>query len=255
LLSGIGNDHYIESSLWDPSKYGILIFREVSGTSGLDGTNFEIGRIVGNATTGYVQLNPVSQKEDVPVLSTSTLNKSTLIGKTITSGSTVDDASLPACGGSGTITTDLNLVGFGQTFNPTVMTDITANLNLLATGISNTVDASGSVVSSKNCKLQINSVSNPTWNGTTVTGLGWKILTKSTFQHFALGGTQADLINPAVGIPDTHEPSGTSLFTFHGNGSLIGGTVDIGGMSDENVEKVNGAIDTVVQGLGCGFGG
>ncbi len=80
LLSGIGDDNYIESSLWDPSKNGILMFREVPGPNGLDGTSFEIGRIVANPTTGFVQLNPVSQKEDVPVLSTPSLSKSTLNG-------------------------------------------------------------------------------------------------------------------------------------------------------------------------------
>jgi uncharacterized repeat protein (TIGR01451 family) len=29
LLNGTGDDNYIESSLWDPSKYGILVFREI----------------------------------------------------------------------------------------------------------------------------------------------------------------------------------------------------------------------------------
>lgn len=252
LLSGIGNDNHIESSLWDPSKYGVLVFREISGPSGLDGTNFEVGRIVANATTGYVQLNPVSKTEDVPVLSSPSLNKCVLSSKILKTGS-VDDSEMASCGAPGTITTDLDLVGFEQAYNPEVMTDIQANLKLFATGKSNTVNASGSIVSTEACKIRIDSVSNPTWNGSEVTGLGWKILTKSTFKHFSFGGTQSDVINASTGIPDSHEPQGDRLFKFNSDGSLIGGTIDIGGMSNDNIEKVNGALDTLVQGLGCGF--
>ncbi len=161
---------------------------------------------------------------------------------------------MPSCGQSGTVTVDLTLVGFEQTFNPSALNDVTANLKVLAIGKSNTVNASGSILSSEDCQVTINSPSNPAWNGTAVTGIGWKILTKSTFQHFSMAGTQSDIINPSSGIPDSHEPRGDSLIRFNDNGTLVGGTIDIGGMSSENVDKVNGAIDTIVQGLGCGFG-
>lgn len=107
------------------------------------------------------------------------------------------------------------------------MTDLTSNLKFLAIGTSSQVNASGSITNSEACKLRIDAVSNPTWDGTKVTGLGWKILTKSTFQHFSLGGTQSDIINSTAGIPDSNEPVGNSLLKFNSNGQLINGTIDI----------------------------
>lgn len=109
LLSGQGTNDVIESSLWDPAQFGVLVFREISGPNGLDGTNFEVGRVVANAESGYVQLNPVSGTNDIPVLSTPALNQSIRNGNTITTGS-VGDPSMTTCGGSGTITSDLKLV-------------------------------------------------------------------------------------------------------------------------------------------------
>jgi hypothetical protein len=50
-----------------------------------------------------------------------------------------------------------------------------------------------------------------------------------------------------LGIPDSHEPQGSTLFKFSNNGSLFGGTIDVGGMSNDNIDKVNGALDTLVQ--------
>jgi hypothetical protein len=251
------------SSLWDPTRHGILVFRETSTDTGLDGTNFEVGRVVSNSETGYVQLNPVSVKDDVPVLATPALANGTINGNelgagsvsNVLTGSVTNTLITTACGQPGTSVSDLRLTGYRQIYHPSVMSDITGNLSLVAVGTSKTLDASGSVIGTGDCMIDINSTSNPAWDGTKVTGLGWKLLTKGTFQHFSLGGTQSNLIAESVGIPDSHEPLGSDLFTFESDGSLIGGTVDIGGMSDENIDKVNGAIDTIVQGLGCGFGG
>ena len=69
-----------------------------------------------------------------------------------------------------------------------------------------------------------------------------------------MAGTQTDIVNTAAGIPDTEEPRGGDTISFSRNGG-IQGTVDLSGMSNENVDKINSGIDTIVQGLGCGFGG
>ena len=104
------------------------------------------------------------------MIASSSLSKSVLDEKTLTTGS-IDDPQIPFCGAPGTITTDLELVGFEQSYHPEDTTDIRANLKFYATGKSNTVNASGSIISSENCKIRIDSNSNPTWNGSTVTGL------------------------------------------------------------------------------------
>ena len=176
----------------------------------------------------------------------------------------VADLELPECGSGGTVTSNLALVGVRQDYNKTDMTDLKGLLKIRAIGKSNTLDAAGNIVSSLDCKVSIDSTSNPSWDGNKITGLGWKVLTKSTFAHFSLGGTQADLVDSSSGIPDSHEPVGEKLFSFNSasnNGGInlgpngVTGTIDLGGMSEENIDKINASIDTLVQGLSCGFGG
>ena len=106
----------------------------------------------------------------------------------------------------------------------------------------------------KECSISITENSNPTSDGKTVTGVGWKLLTKSTFAHYGLAGTQADIVNSAAGIPDTEELRGADTISLSGNGGMQG-TIDLSGMSSANIDSINSGIDTIVQGLGCGFGG
>ena len=90
--------------------------------------------------------------------------------------------------------------------------------------------------------LSFGSESNPSWNGKKTTGIGWKLLTKSTFGHFALASQNADVINPSRGIPDNREPSGLPLLKPNGMGGI-----DIGGLSMANIDSLNNGIDTIVR--------
>lgn len=118
-------------------------------------------------------------------------------------------------------------------------------MKIRATGISNTMNNTGSILSSKPCVISVNAVSNPVFNGVDVTGIGWKLLTKKTFSHFSLAGTQANIVNPGNGFPDRYEPVGESYLRLTSNG--FSAKVELSGMSDANVDKINSAIDTVVQ--------
>jgi hypothetical protein len=217
----------------------------------IDGTGFQIARIV--AKPGFVQSNPVSQKDDVPVKATAGFTALSASSGKISAGD-VSDLSGKACGAPGTVTSDLYLVGVEQTFNRDSATDLTGELKIRARGISKTLDTSGKVTSQEECVLQMNERSKPEWSNGSVSGIGWKILTKSTFNHFSLAGRQADIIRPDLGIPDASERKGGELFSYDPKTGLRG-SVDLSGMSETQVDTINSQIDTIVQGLGCGFGG
>lgn len=51
------------------------------------------------------------------------------------------------------------------------------------------------------------------------------------------------------GIPDKDDTKGDSVVTYDPNT----GNVDIGGLSSSNIDAINGNIDEVMKGLGCGF--
>ncbi len=217
LLSGDGGPDELRSSQWDPARNGILVFREVTNNGVLDGTNFQIARLVGKEN--HFQFSPISQSGDTPILAPPGLTSLTRVAGKISSGDTGDLAGLE-CGKPGTITSDLILVGIEQSFNADAPNDLTGTLKIRARGTSKTLDTAGEVTASNACIISINEISNPQWDGQTVTGLGWKLLTKSSFNHYSLAGTQADLINSGRGIPDTEEPRGGDFLSYSASSGL-----------------------------------
>lgn len=53
------------------------------------------------------------------------------------------------------------------------------------------------------------------------------------------------------GVPDRGDSKGSQVVAYNPNR----GSIEIGGLSSGNVEAINGQIDELVRGLGCGFGG
>ncbi len=101
---------------------------------------------------------------------------------------------------------EMSIRGFEQGFKIEDLSDITGRFRFVAIGKDTTTG--------QDCSINITEVSNPTSDGTNVTGIGWKLLTKSTFGHFGMAGTQADLINSSAGIPDTEEPRGGDTIRY-----------------------------------------
>jgi hypothetical protein len=139
----------------------------------------------------------------------------------------------------------LRLQGVELEYKSVETDSINATLKIRATGTSKAVNVAGEVTSSEACVISIDAVSNPVFEENTMKGIGWKILTKRTFSHFALAGTQANIIDVNTGYPDRYEPKGTSYVRFTQNGFSAG--MDLSGLSNENVDKINSTIDTVVQ--------
>lgn len=44
--------------------------------------------------------------------------------------------------------------------------------------------------------------------------MDWKILTKSTFSHFILGASTANLKNEELGLPDSYDSYGSPLLSY-----------------------------------------
>lgn len=87
-----------------------MVFREVPNSNGaLDGQNFEYGRIVADATKGFVQSNGTSGDTDIPVLVPASLTRLTSSSTGIKWGDTTD---LPGavCGEAGTISASVQAV-------------------------------------------------------------------------------------------------------------------------------------------------
>lgn len=125
-------------------------------------------------------------------------------------------------------------------------TNLTGNFTLFAIG-----SKVGSLGTSTECAITFNENSKPTWSATKgTTGIGWKILTKATFTHFALAAQNVDIRKTNVGLPDNAEPASNPFLVRNSDGSI-----DISGLSSSNVDAINNGIDTIVRGLGCGFGG
>jgi hypothetical protein len=245
LLSWEGGPNEIRSSLWDPTTQGILVFREAPKNGIIDGKSFQIGRIVLDASKGYIQSNPVSLAGDIPALPSAAMTvPRTDRPNTLYSGDI--PAELPPPCGKAEDITGLRIEGFEQGFKMNELANLTGLFKFAAIG---TDKATGNA-----CSISITAISNPSSDGKTVTGVGWKLLTKSTFAHYGLAGTQADIVNSAAGIPDNEELRGADTISLSANGGLQG-TIDLSGMSSENIDSINSGIDTIVQWLGCGFGG
>lgn len=249
LISGSGDNYSLSSSSWDATKNGILVFREAVDTSGsISGGNIEVGRIITDSKKGFVQQNSVSEPNDTPVLAPATLVNGSKNGDTFGAGtaSAGTGETLGVCGGDGYTTTNITLSGWQQTMKESEATNLSGNFKLYAAG-SKTAAGGQSI----GCAVSFNETSNPTWSNTNgTTGIGWKILTKATFTHYALAAQNVDIRKTEAGIPDASEPSGNPFLVRNGDG-----TIDISGLSRSNVDAINNGIDTLVRGLGCGFGG
>lgn len=237
LLSGEGGPNEIRSSLWDPTTQGILVFREVPKNGIIDGKSFQIGRIILDASKRYVQSNPVSLGTDIPILPEANLtgNKSER-PESIHIGNIPSNLP-PTCGKAEDIT-GLRIEGIDQEYKMSELADLTGTFKFVAIG---TDKATGN-----SCSISITENSNPSSDGKTVTGIGWKLLTKSTFSHYGLAGTQADIVNAAAGIPDTEELRGADTIGYSANQGLQG-TIDLSGISSTNIDSINSGIDTIVQ--------
>lgn len=100
-----------------------------------------------------------------------------------------------SCGANGTISSDLQVQGIELQYKNSETDSLKAQLKIRATGNSNAVNASGDITSTQTCSISIDAISNPIFEDNTTKGLGWKILTKRSFSHFALAGTQANVID------------------------------------------------------------
>ncbi len=142
------------------------------------------------------------------------------------------------CGGDGYTTSDIRLTGWQQTINEADVNDSAGNFKLYASAKKTGADGQ-----SVDCSIQFNETSKPQWTDNQGTfGLGWKILTKATFNHFVLAAKNVDIRKQNIGLPDTHDTAGNPFLIANGDG-----TIDVSGLSKSNVDAINNGIDTIVR--------
>lgn len=242
--------HAVESSTYNAKDFGMLLFRELPNSS--DGTlnsgNIEVARLVSNARIGNLQTSAPAGTDDVTARVDWSAVKASYdaASKTETAGNTSANtgSGLAECGISEySVVSAPKVIGWKQTSNAP-KSDLTV---FFSTG-SHSKDLGKTVEA---CKTVFKSASDPKWTGGFVTGLGWKVLTQANYQTYALAAKKADFNKPASGIPDDYDEPGTSIFGY----DQATGKISLDGLSDGNIEAIEASIDTLVQGLGCGFGG
>ncbi len=217
LLSGTGDQDSLASSLWDPTRSGVLVFRETVGTDGtLNSGNIEVGRIVANPEVGFVQRNAVSGAKDTPLLAPAGLVNPSVSTTEIRAG----DPTIPEgtrCGVGNVITKDLTLVGWSQIFNKSDWSNATGEFTLAGRGTQTTLAPEGVSGGDTSCVIGMYQKSDPKWSESGAVGNGWKILTKSTFGHYMLASDMSSLSNTS-GIPDNEFNRSSDLLSFSPSG-------------------------------------
>ncbi len=236
---------------YDASKFGILLFREL--TDQVNGTvnsgNVEIARLVANAQNDNLMRSAEPGTGDVTVpVSASAVNSTySESAKTLTAGAQAStaSASLPECGTVGYKTvTAPEAIGWKQTADVP-----NGQLEIFFSAGTHSKDGGKTA---EPCRMAFSSSSNPKWGSSKVIGEGWKILTKYTYNAYVLAAKTADFKNSSSNVPDDYDKKGSDLYAYD---QTAGGAVSIDGLTSGNVEAIEASIDEIVQGLGCGFGG
>lgn len=235
---------------YDASKFGILVFRQlvdpVTGT--VNSANVEIARLVANGAKENLMRSAEPGTGDVTVpVSTSAINATfDEASKTLKAGAQAStaSASLPECGIEGYKTvTAPEAIGWKQTADvPNGQLEIF---------FSSGTHSKDSGKTTEPCRMSFASSSNPKWGSSKVVGEGWKILTKHTYNAYALAAKTADFHNSSSNVPDDYDEKGVDLYSYDNTS----GGMSVDGLSSGNVEAIEASIDEIVQGLGCGFGG
>lgn len=233
---------------YDASRLGILLFRQfadpVTGT--VNSANVEIARLVANAANENLMRSAEPGTGDVtvpvsPMAINATFNESS---KTLQAGAQASSASssLPECGIEGYKTvTAPEVIGWKQ------VADVpNGQLEIFFSAGEHSKDAGKT---SEPCRMAFSSSSNPKWGTSRVVGEGWKILTKHTYNAYALAAKTADFNKQSSNVPDDYDERGVDLYAYD---NTTGGT-SIDGLTSGNVEAIEAGIDELVQGLGCGF--
>jgi hypothetical protein len=250
LASETQEYHTAGGPLYDASKFGILLFREVVDT--VNGTvnsgNMEVARLVANGERGNLQRSSEPGDGDVtvsvsPSAVSASYDEST---KVLSAGVLSNSGSSSAleCGTSGYRTVKApEVVGWKQVANaPNGQLDVFFSAGTHSKDSGRTTEP---------CKMTFSSSSNPKWGTNRVIGEGWKIVTKSNYNAYALAAKTADYKKSSSNVPDDYDERGSELFSY----DQALGAVSLDGLTDGNVEDIEAGIDEIVQGLGCGFGG
>lgn len=198
---------------YDASKFGILLFREL--TDQVNGTvnsgNVEIARLVANAQNDNLMRSAEPETGDVTVpVSASAVNSTySESAKTLTAGAQAStaSASLPECGTVGYKTvTAPEAIGWKQTADAP-----NGQLEIFFSAGTHSKDGGKTT---EPCRMAFSSSSNPKWGSSKVIGEGWKILTKYTYNAYVLAAKTADYRNSSSNVPDDYDKKGSDLYTY-----------------------------------------
>lgn len=236
------------ATTYDASRFGILLFRQLADpvTGTVNSANVEIARLVANAANENLMRSAEPGTGDVtipvsPMAINATFDEAS---KTLQAGAQASSASssLPECGIEGYKTvTAPEVIGWRQ-----VADAPNGQLEIFFSAGEHSKDAGKT---SEPCRTAFSSSSNPKWGTSRVVGEGWKILTKYTYNAYAMAAKTADFNKQSSNVPDDYDEKGVDLYAYD---NTTGGT-SIDGLTSGNVEAIEASIDELVQGLGCGF--
>lgn len=234
---------------YDAAKYGLLLFRET--VDPLNGTvnsgNIEVARLIANGDKNHLQRSAEPGDGDATVTASSDAVNASYDAstKTLKAGSqSGTGGSLPVCGTNGYVTVIApQVIGWKQ------VADVPNGKLDIYFGPGKHSNDGGKT--SVDCGMTFSSSSKPTWAGGRVVGEGWKIVTKHTYNAYAMAAKTADYRDSESNVPDDYDQRGKDLFSY----DFGTNTVSLDGLTSGNVETIEAGIDEIVAGLGCGFGG